>query len=376
MAQRVLTGIKPTGVPHVGNLLGAIRPGLRLVEQGKEAMYFIADYHALINVQDGKELAHLTREVAATWLAMGLDPERVLFYRQSDIPEIFELAWALTCFTSKGWMNKAHAYKAAIAANEAAGETDTDAGISMGLYSYPILMAADILAFDTDLVPVGKDQVQHVEIARDIAQRVNHVTGKEVLRLPAARLDDDAAVVPGLDGRKMSKSYGNTIPLFAPKKQLEKIVKRIVTDSTPPEVPKDPDTSLIFQIYRAVATGDESRAFAERMRAGIGWGDAKQILFERLDAELAPGRARYEALMAEPAKIDALLAEGAARARITARRVLDRVRAALGMGPQNGQVLSRCRCLLADTSRRAAGTSSPCTRSCSGCRHPRCSCCR
>ncbi|MDB4958118.1 MAG: tryptophanyl-tRNA synthetase [Myxococcales bacterium] len=331
MPPRVLTGIKPTGSPHVGNLLGAIRPALRLAEQGLDAMYFIADYHALTTVQDPKALRELTYEVAATWLAMGLDPDRVQFYRQSDIPEIFELAWVLACFTSKGWMNKAHAYKAIVAANEGGGEADADAGINVGIYTYPILMAADILAFDIDLVPVGKDQVQHVEIARDIAQRLNHICGSEVLRLPQAKLEDNSAIVPGLDGRKMSKSYDNTIPLFAAGKQLKKIINRIVTDSTPPEVPKDPETSTIFQIYRAVASPDDTRAFADRFRAGIGWGDAKNALFERLEAELGDTRSRYDALMADPSKIDALLAQGATRARKTARATLDRVRKAIGI---------------------------------------------
>jgi len=327
VSQRVLTGIKPTGSPHVGNLLGAIRPALRLADQGLDAMYFIADYHALTSLQDRHALAQLTHEVAATWLAMGLDPERVLFYRQSDIPEIFELAWILACFTSKGWMNKAHAYKAAVAANPG---PDPDAGINMGVYGYPVLMAADILAFDIDLVPVGKDQVQHVEIARDIALRVNHLYG-DVLRLPAAKLDEDTSLVPGLDGRKMSKSYDNAIPLFVPPKELKKIVSRIVTDSTPPEAPKDPATSTIFQIYSAIATPDERHALAERFRAGIGWGDAKQALLERLETELAPARARYQALMADPGHIDALLATGAARARATAGPVLERVRRAIGI---------------------------------------------
>jgi tryptophanyl-tRNA synthetase len=331
MPPRVLTGIKPTGSPHVGNLLGAIRPALRLADEGLEAMYFIADYHALITIHDAKELAQLTHEVAATWLAMGLDPERVVFYRQSDIPEIFELTWVLACFTSKGWMNKAHAYKAIVAEKEAAGEPDVDAGINMGIYSYPVLMAADILAFDIDLVPVGKDQVQHIEIARDIAQRINHVCKSEVLRLPKAKIDETTAIVPGIDGRKMSKSYDNTIPLFAPAKKLKKIVNQIVTDSTPPESPKDPDASTIFQIYRAIATPDETRALAERFRAGIGWGDAKAALVDRLEREIGDARARYDALMAEPEKIDALLAAGAAKARVTARATLDRVRHAIGI---------------------------------------------
>lgn len=331
-ARRVLTGIKPTGTPHVGNLLGAIRPALRLASQGYDAMYFIADYHALTTVHDRGRLAQLTREVAATWLALGLDPERVTFYRQSDVPEVFELAWILSCFTSKGWMNKAHAYKALVAENQQAGHADVDAGVTIGVYLYPVLMAADILAFDVDLVPVGKDQVQHIEIARDIAQRVNHTYNAELLRLPTAKLDDGAAIVPGIDGRKMSKSYDNTVPLFAPVKQLEKIIKRIVTDSAPPDAPKDPDTSTIFQIYRAVATADEANALADRFRTGIGWGQAKQVLFERLRDELDDARGRYDALMANPAHIDELLAIGAGRARAMARIVVDRMRAAIGIG--------------------------------------------
>jgi tryptophanyl-tRNA synthetase len=329
--QRVLTGIKPTGSPHVGNLLGAIRPALRLADEGLEAMYFIADYHALTTVHDAKELRTLTYEVAATWLAMGLDPNKTLFYRQSDVPEIFELAWIFSCFTSKGWMNKAHAYKAIVADKEAAGEADVDAGINMGIYSYPVLMAADIIAFDIDLVPVGKDQVQHVEIARDIAQRINSAYGKDVLRLPRAKLEENAAIVPGIDGRKMSKSYGNQIPLFAPPKQMKKVVNSIVTDSTPPETPKDPEASTIFQIYKAIASPDECNALAERYRAGIGWGDAKKALLERLEVELAPARERYDALMADTQKVDALLAAGAVKARATARKTLDRVRAAIGI---------------------------------------------
>ena len=245
MSQRVLTGIKPTGTIHLGNLVGAIRPALRLAEQGLDAMYFIADYHALTTVQPPEHTAadmqQLVYEIAAAWLAFGLDPERVVFYRQSDIPELFELTWVFDCFTSKGWMNKAHAYKALIA--DKSPDEDVDAGINMGVYSYPMLMAADIIAFDVDLVPVGKDQVQHVEIARDIAQRINSAYGNDLLRLPRAKLEEHAAVLPGLDGRKMSKSYGNVIPLFAPAKQLEKLIMKIATDSTPPEAPKDPETS-------------------------------------------------------------------------------------------------------------------------------------
>jgi tryptophanyl-tRNA synthetase len=335
VAKRVLTGIKPTGTPHIGNLLGAIRPALQLADQGLEAMYFIADHHALTTVHPpdhkAEDLRQLTYEVAATWLACGLDPERVLFYRQSDIPEIFELTWIFSCFTSKGWMNKAHAYKALVADKEAKGEVDVDAGINMGIYSYPVLMAADIIAFDIDLVPVGKDQQQHVEIARDIAQRINHAYGKELLRLPRAKIDDNVATVPGIDGRKMSKSYGNQIPIFASPKQVKKAVNQIVTDSSPPEAPKDPDASIIFQIFRAVASPEETRALADRYRAGIGWGDAKKALLDRIEAEVGDARVRYDALMADTSKIDALLAAGAAKARPTARATLDRVRSAIGI---------------------------------------------
>jgi tryptophanyl-tRNA synthetase len=332
MTARVLTGIKPTGTIHLGNLVGAIRPALRLAGQGLEAMYFIADYHALTTVQPpahtSAEMRRLVYEIAAAWVACGLDPEQVVFYRQSDVPELFELSWIFQCFTSKGWMNKAHAYKALVA--DRTGD-DVDAGINMGVYGYPILMAADIVAMDVDLVPVGKDQVQHVEIARDIAQRINSAYGTELLRLPAAKIEEHAAVLPGLDGRKMSKSYDNVIPLFAPPKQLEKTIMKIATDSTPPEAPKDPDASTIFQIYRAIATPDEARALAERFRGGIGWGEAKKLLAQRIEAEVAPARARFDALMADPTQLDALLAAGAAKARVHARRTLDRVRAAIGI---------------------------------------------
>lgn len=326
----MLTGIKPTGSPHLGNLLGAIRPALRLADEGLEAMYFIADYHALTTIHDANELRQRTYEVAATWLAMGLDPERTLFYRQSDVPEIMELAWVFNCFTSKGWMNKAHAYKAIVADREGKGETDVDAGINMGVYSYPVLMAADIVAFDIDLVPVGKDQVQHVEIARDIAQRINSTYGKEVLRLPKAKIDETTAIVPGLDGKKMSKSYNNTIPLFAPPKQMKKIVNQIVTDSRPPEEPKEPE-GTIFDLYKAIATPEESKALADRYRAGIGWGDAKKALLDRLEQEVGEARGTYDALMADTSKIDRLLMQGAEKARKTARNTIDRVRVAIGI---------------------------------------------
>ncbi len=326
---RILTGIKPTGSPHIGNYLGAIRPALALADDPKNtAMYFIADYHALTTEHDPKSLDHQIREVAATWIACGLDPEKTLFYRQSDIPEIFELTWVLACFTSKGWMNKMHAYKAVL---QAAADEEQAESVNVGIYTYPILMAADIVLFDTDLVPVGKDQQQHVEIARDMAQRVNHTYKAEVLKLPAAKIDEQTAVVQGLDGRKMSKSYDNTIPLFAPAKQLRKTVMKIVTDSTPPEAPKDPDKSLIFDLYKLFAKPEQIAELRARYLAGIGWGDAKGALADVLEATFAGPRATYDELMADRARLDALLARGAERARDYAGPVLRRVRKAIGI---------------------------------------------
>lgn len=332
MTKTVLTGIKPTGIPHLGNLLGAIRPALALAgDDTLRALYFIADYHALTTVQDRREMRRLTHEIAATWLAWGLDPDRVLFYRQSDVPETFELAWILACFTSKGWMNKAHAYKARTADNELAGAPDPDAGISMGLYEYPILMAADILLFDADLVPVGEDQKQHIEIARDIAQRINHHYGAELLKLPSALIDPGTAVVPGRDGRKMSKSYDNTIPLFAPPGRLRKLVNAIVTDSSPPGAPKDPASSVVFKIFEQFAPREATEQLRRRYLEGISWGDAKAALFEVLEPQLAAPRERYQALIADPRRIDELLAIGRDRARALARPVMDRLRAAIGI---------------------------------------------
>ena len=325
-----LTGIKPTGAPHVGNYLGAILPGLALAQRDDvDAYYFIADYHALTSVDAREKLIHDTHEVAATWLAFGLDPERVTFYRQSDVPEVFELSWILACLCPKGFMNKAHAYKAKATKNLEEGEPE-DAGINMGLYTYPVLMAADILIVDADLVPVGKDQIQHVEIARDIAQRLNGQFGEGTLCLPRASVQENTAVVPGLDGRKMSKSYGNTLPCFLSAKKLRKTVMRIQTDSTPPEEPKDPDSSLVYQIHSALIDLDARAALADEYRAGISWGGAKQLLYEELERHLGEPRERYNALMADTARIDQLLDAGALRARAVTRPVLDRVRHAIG----------------------------------------------
>lgn len=328
MSETVLTGVKPTGVPHLGNYVGAIRPALQLANTSR-GFLFIADYHALTNIQEPGKLGDLTRTVAATWVACGLDPEKVVMYRQSDIPEVFELAWVLSCFTEKGLMNRAHAYKARVGENEEAGK-DADRGINMGLYGYPVLMTADIVLYDADKVPVGQDQVQHLEIARDVVGRFNHTYGATVLKAPTAHVQKDGAVIPGLDGRKMSKSYDNTIPLFLESKKLRKLIMKIKTDSSAPEDPKDPATSEVFQLFCHFAKAEEQEALAQRYRSGIGWGEAKQALFEAVESELAPARDRFNALMAEPAKIDVLLAKGAERARPVAQGVMERVRRAIG----------------------------------------------
>jgi tryptophanyl-tRNA synthetase len=331
MATRItLTGIKPTGSPHLGNLVGAILPALRLADQpDMTSVFFIADYHALTTIHDAEEMQRLTHEVAAAWLAFGLDPDKVIFYRQSDVPEIFELTWVLSCFTPKGKMNRAHAYKAAMDQNVANGN-DADAGIHMGLYCYPVLMSADILMFGSHYVPVGRDQEQHVEIARDIAERFNNAFGP-TLTLPEARIDDNIAAIAGIDGRKMSKSYDNAIPLFADPKRIRKLVMKYKTDSSAPEDPKDPDTSVLFHIYREFADSDEVEAMRARYAHGIGWGEVKQMLADRLNTFLAEPRRTYTDLMQHPQRLDDLLAQGAARARALARPILDDVRRKVGM---------------------------------------------
>ncbi|ODT94502.1 MAG: tryptophan--tRNA ligase [Rhodanobacter sp. SCN 67-45] len=319
MQTRVLTGITTTGTPHLGNYVGAIRPAVAASRRADvDAFYFMADYHALI-------------KSAASWLAAGLDPARVTFYRQSDIPEIPELTWFLTCIASKGMLNRAHAYKAAVDKNAAAGE-DADAGITAGLYMYPVLMAADILAFDAHQVPVGRDQIQHIEMARDLGQRFNHLHGREFFVLPEALIEEQVATLPGLDGRKMSKSYDNTIPLFAGgKKQLREAIMRIVTDSRLPGEPKDPDSCALFTIFRAFASETETAAFRRALEEGLGWGEAKQVLYERIETDVAPMRERYDTLMADPAAIEVILQEGARKARAIATPKVAGLREVLGL---------------------------------------------
>jgi len=331
---KIITGIKPTGAPHVGNYLGMIRPALDLVAGG-EVLYFVADYHALTTVRDPAALRRRTREVAATWLALGLDPSASALYRQSDLPELCELMWLLACSTAKGLLNRAHAYKAAVAANRARG-VDDDAGVRAGLFDYPVLMAADILIHRADAVPVGGDQAQHLEIARDIADAFNASYGP-VFNAPQALVDPAVKVVPGLDCRKMSKSYGNEIPLFAPPADVRRRVMSIVTDSRRPDEPKDPETDAIYGLFRHLAPPDDVRAVAERYRAGgragLGYGEAKQLLLDVLEATFGPGRARYHELLEAPGAVESVLADGAERARASARPTLEAARAAVGLPP-------------------------------------------
>ena len=332
MQTRVLTGITTTGTPHLGNYVGAIRPAIAASQRADvDAFFFMADYHALIKSDDPARIERSRLEIAATWLAAGLDPNKATFYLQSDIPEIPELTWLLTCVTAKGLLNRAHAYKAAVDKNTEAGE-DPDAGITAGLYMYPVLMAADILAFDAQQVPVGRDQIQHIEMARDIAQRFNHIYGRELFVLPEVVIEEQVATLPGLDGRKMSKSYDNTIPLFAGgAKQLRDTIMRIVTDSRMPGEAKDPESSSLFTIFRAFASEAESNAFRRALEEGIGWGEAKQVLYERLEADIAPMRERYEQLIARPADIEDILREGARKARAIAAPKMAVLREAVGL---------------------------------------------
>ena len=329
--QRVLTGITTSGTPHLGNYVGAIRPAIEASLSGdNESFFFLADYHALIKCQDADLVYQSTLEVAATWLALGLDTRRVTFYRQSDIPEIPELTWLLTCMTAKGMMNRAHAYKGAVQANIEAGE-DGDAAVSMGLFSYPVLMAADILMFNAHKIPVGRDQIQHVEMARDIAQRFNHHYGEHFV-LPAAQVDD-AAILQGLDGRKMSKSYGNTIPLFLTEKQLKKHINKIYTNLLEPGEAKDPDSSAVFQIWKAFATPQQTAAMRVAFEQGIGWGDAKKQLFELVNEQIKGPREQYFELLEHPAQIESILSRGAVRARKQSAELIEKVRSAVGIRP-------------------------------------------
>jgi tryptophanyl-tRNA synthetase len=328
--QRFLTGITTSGTPHLGNYVGSIRPSVQASRRADvESFYFLADYHALIKIDEPARIQRSTLEIAASWLAAGLDPERVVFYRQSDVPEIPELTWFLTCVIGKGVLNRAHAYKAAVDKNTAVG-ADPDSDVTAGLFMYPVLMGADILMFNAHQVPVGRDQIQHIEMARDMAHSFNHRYGEHFVP-PEAAIDEHVATLPGLDGRKMSKSYDNTIPLFASRAELKKLIGGIVTDSKAPHEPKSTEGSALFQIYQAFASAQETAAMRQAYADGIAWGDAKHQVFERIDQEIAPMREAYLALINNPAKIEAILQAGATRARAIATPFMGRLRHAVGL---------------------------------------------
>lgn len=330
---RVLTGITTSGTPHLGNYVGAIRPAIEASRDDTvQPYFFLADLHALIKAQDPKRVQQSRLEIAATWLALGLDTDNALFYRQSDVPEVNELCWMLNCVCAKGLMNRAHAYKAAVAANEEGGVPDPDRGVSMGLFSYPVLMAADILLFNANRVPVGRDQIQHIEMARDIAGRFNHIYKGNYFNLPEAQVDERVQVLNGLDGRKMSKSYDNTIPMFCTEKKLLKLVRKIKTNSLEPGEPKDADSCTLFQIYSAFVDQAGADDMRKRYEEGIGWGEVKDIVFERLNAHLKEPRERYQALLEDPAHIESILDKGAERARAEAAPFVERLRSVVGLG--------------------------------------------
>lgn len=340
--QRILTGITTTGIPHLGNYVGAIRPAIDASKADDvDAYFFLADWHALIKCHDPKAISDSTKAIAATWLACGLDPEQVVFYRQSDIPQISELAWILSCHCAKGLMNRAHAYKAQVDLNLATPDTDADFGISMGLFSYPILMSADILMFNADLVPVGRDQIQHIEMARDMAGSFNFkfCDDNPLFVLPNALIDENTPLLTGLDGRKMSKSYGNTIPLFGDnvsvdsEKQLKKAIMKIVTNSQLPDEPKNPDESTIFELFKAFGTPAEISEFRHRFETGIGWGEAKEILFDKINAQIAPFRQKYVHLMNNPKQLEEILQMGAKKAQFESTKRMQKVRKLIGIKP-------------------------------------------
>ncbi|MBI4816044.1 MAG: tryptophan--tRNA ligase [Deltaproteobacteria bacterium] len=338
---RALTGVKPTGVPHIGNYLGAIRPALELAKQ-HESFLFIADLHALTSQRDPKKLEEETFSVAATWLSLGLDPSKTIFYRQSDVPQTATLAWILSCFTPLGLLNRAHSFKDA----QQKGSSELD--INHGLFAYPVLMAADILLYDADVVPVGKDQKQHLEITQEIARKVNNEYGP-ILKVPEARIDEKVMTIPGLDGKKMSKSYGNDVSLFGTDKELKKRLMSVKTDSTELGSPLDPTSDTIFQLFELFATPAERESLLERYRTGrldpsiadaslpdpttnyFGWGHAKKALLELVLDRLGPARAEYTRLMADKSHILQLLGDGAEKARVVADQVLGRVEHAVGI---------------------------------------------
>ncbi|MFC4893149.1 tryptophan--tRNA ligase [Pseudofrancisella aestuarii] len=329
----VLTGITPSGTPHLGNYVGAIKPAIEMSKsEDFDCLYFIADYHSLIKLWDKKLRQQYTHEIASTWLALGLDPNKTTFYRQSDIPEIMELNWILSTVASKGLLNRAHAYKALVDQNLAEENADPDKGITMGLFNYPILMAADILMFDADLVPVGKDQLQHIEIARDICNRFNHIYKTSTLKAPTWLTDEESQTILGLDGRKMSKSYDNTIPIFSAEKKLRKQVMKIITNSQLPEEKKDPSKCTVFAIHKSIANQSEIASLEQKyLEGGMGWGDAKQILFEKINEYLKDAREKYDFYFNNPKEVDDILKQGAEKARTIAKANLLKVKEVVGI---------------------------------------------
>ena len=327
----VLTGITTSGVPHIGNLVGAVLPAIQSSKETDISSFlFLADYHSLIKNQDPDLTYTSSFEVAACWLACGLDPEKVIFYRQSDVPHIMELAWVLSCLTSKGLLNRAHAYKAATSVNQEQDVADVDKGVTMGLFNYPILMSADILMFNADEVPVGQDQKQHIEMARDIASRFNHHYG-DIFTLPEAKISDSGGVLPGTDGRKMSKSYGNVIPVFCEFNKIKKLVRKIKTNSLEPGVPKDADECTIFSIYQAFASQSDVDDMKKLYENGISWGDAKDKLAELIDETIRPYRVEYQKLCEDRKYVGDILKQGAKKASEVAEPMLEKVRRAVGI---------------------------------------------
>ena len=329
--QRVLTGITTSGIPHIGNLAGAILPAIKASrDSSTESFLFLADYHSLIKNNDPQITHDSSFQIAACWLACGLDPKEVTFYRQSDVPHIMELAWVLSCLTSKGLMNRAHAYKSAVFKNETKNKNDPDEGITMGLYNYPVLMSADILMFNADLVPVGQDQKQHIEMTRDIALRFNHRYG-EIFNIPDISIDKEAGVLPGIDGRKMSKSYNNVIPIFLDKDNLRQKILKIKTDSKMPGEPKSINSSSVFDIYRAFASKEETKKLTDLYKQGIAWGEAKELLFELLESKINPLRKNYKELIKDKQILEKTLISGAEKALDVSTPLINKIRKAVGI---------------------------------------------
>ena len=326
MKKRILTGITTTGIPHIGNYIGAIRPAIKLAMETDESFFFLADYHSIIKNKNPSEIKSSVKNIALAWLCCGLDPKKTLFYKQSDVPEILELTWVLNCVSSKGLMNRAHAYKAAISENE----LEPDKGINMGLFSYPILMAADILMFDSTHVPVGSDQIQHMEMTRDIAQRFNHLY-KPILTVPESIIQDKEKVVPGIDGRKMSKSYNNVIPLLGTEKELKKSIMKIVTNSLEPGEPKDTDNCSVYELYKNFADDNEVNEFKKSYAEGISWGEAKELLFSKINKELEPIRSSYDELVNDNDYINDVLSDGSKKARQIAEDKMSQIRDVIGI---------------------------------------------